>query len=616
MFYRSVILLCPPRSGVRRRRFDLRRIYMDITSVLSLLCGVALFLYGMSLMGDSLKKVAGNKLENILYKLTSTPIKGVLLGTVATAIIQSSSATTVMVVGFVNSGMMKVAQAIGIIMGANIGTSITGWILCLSYIDGSSGLARLLSTATISAVIAIIGITIKMCAKKRSTRSIGDIMLGFSILMIGMQMMSSAVSPLKGNEQFVNLLTVLSNPIMGILAGILMTVVLQSASASVGVLQALSATGNVSFAVALPITMGIGVGAAFPVLLSAIGTNKNGKRTALVYLLNDLLGMLIWSTAFYAVNSFMNFSFMNTTMSPMSVALLNTVFRMATVLILIPCMKLIEKFVFFVIKDNPEDAEDQADFSLLEERFLSYPELAIPQAQQVMNDVAKRSRKAVRRGMELLTNYSEEKFKKVQVTESLVDKYEDKLGTYLIRLSARKMTPAESKKVTKYLYTISDFESLSDYALNIAFVGAELFENKVSFSESAQAELATLKAAVVEMVDIVVDSFVPDDVNKVKRVEPLRELITVLSEELKTNHVERLSQGECELSDSTVFNDILTNVERLGAHCSNIAVAMTKLETHNYAYLQHSHGKLKERDADYMQYFREYARKYSIHAAV
>lgn len=589
---------------------------MTISNVLSLLCGVALFLYGMSLMGDSLKKVAGNKLENVLYKLTNTPIKGVLLGTIATAIIQSSSATTVMVVGFVNSGMMKVAQAIGIVMGSYIGTSITGWVLCLSYIDGSSGIAQLISTSTISAVIAIIGIIIKMTSKKRSTRSVGDIMLGFAILMTGMHMMSDAVSPLKENEQFSNMLTLLSNPFLGILAGMLLTVVLQSASASVGVVQALSATGNISFAVALPLIMGIGIGASFPVWLSTIGTNKNGKRTALVYQMNDVVGMVAWGTVFYTVNAVIQFPFLNATMSPFTIALLNTCFRFATLMILIPCMKLIERFVCFVIKDNPEDAEDQADFSMLEERFLSYPALAIPQAQQVMNDVAIRSRKAVRRGMELLTDYSEEKFKKVQITEGLVDKYEDKLGTYLIRLSARKMTPAESKKVTKYLYTISDFESLSDYALNIAFVGAELSENKVTFSDSAQAELTTLKSAVVEMVDIVVDSFVNDDVEQVKRVEPLRELINTLSEELKSNHVDRLSQGECELADSTVFNDILTNVERLGAHCSNIAVAMTKLETHNYAYLQHNHGKLKERDADYMKYFREYEEKYNIQALV
>lgn len=589
---------------------------MDISSIFDLMCGIALFLFGMSLMGDSLKKVAGNKLENILYRLTNTPIKGVMLGMLATAVIQSSSATTVMVVGFVNSGMMKVAQAIGIVMGSYIGTSITGWILCLSYIDGSSGIASLFSTATISAVIAVLGIIIKMGTKKRSKRSIGDIMLGFAILMTGMHMMSGAVEPLKGNEHFINALTMLSNPVAGIIAGILMTIVLQSASASVGVVQALSATGGITFSVAFPLIMGIGIGAAFPVWLSAIGTNKNGKRTALVYQLNDVFGMVIWSALFYTANTFIKFPFMNAVMSPMRVALLNTCFRAATLLILIPCISFIEKIVFFVIKDSHEDKEEQADFSLLEERFLNYPALAIPQTQQVMNDVALRSKKAVRRSMSLLTNYSEDSFKKVQTTEALVDKYEDKLGTYLIRLSARKMTPAQSKKVTKFLYTISDFESLSDYALNIAFVATEIYENKVEFSIGAREELKTLKTAVMEMVDIVVDAFVEENIDKVKRVEPLREYINLLCEDLKENHVARLGSGICELSDGTVFNDILANIERLGAHCSNIAVAMTKLETHNYNYIQHQHGKLKERDEDYMKYFREYEQKYALTTTV
>ena len=338
-----------------------------ITIILSLLSGVALFLFGMSLMGDGLKRVAGNKLELVLYKLTNTPIKGLLLGTVVTAIIQSSSATTVMVVGFVNSGMMKVAQAIGIIMGANIGTSITGWILCLSYIDGSSGIAQLLSTATISAVVAIVGILFKMFFKKSTYKNVGDIMLGFAILMVGMQTMSGAVSPLKENEHFVNMLTMFTNPFLGILVGIAFTAVLQSASASVGILQALSVTGSISFAAALPITMGIGVGAACPVLLSSIGTNKNGKRTALIYLLNDLFGMIFWSITFYSVNAFVHFPFMDMTMRPVTIALMNTVFRMATILLLIPFISQFEKLVFRLVKDSPEDLEEQADFELIEE---------------------------------------------------------------------------------------------------------------------------------------------------------------------------------------------------------------------------------------------------------
>ena len=392
-----------------------------IMIILTLLSGVALFLFGMSLMGDGLKSVAGNKLELVLYKLTSTPIKGLLLGTAVTAIIQSSSATTVMVVGFVNSGMMKVSQAIGIIMGANIGTSVTGWILCLSYIEGSGGIAQLLSTATISAIVAIIGIIFKMFIKKTTYKNVGDIMLGFAILMVGMQTMSGAVSPLKENPHFVNLLTTFENPFMGIIVGILFTAVLQSASASVGILQALSVTGSISFAAALPITMGIGVGAACPVLLSSIGTNRNGKRTALIYLLNDLFGMVFWSIVFYSVNAVVHFSFMDMTMRPVTIALMNSVFRMATILVLVPFISKIEKLVFWLIKEDPEDMEEQADFDLLEERFLAYPALAITQSHTAMNGMAKKARKNLNRAFALLKDYSQDKYNKIQQKENLID---------------------------------------------------------------------------------------------------------------------------------------------------------------------------------------------------
>ena len=379
---------------------------MGVTMILSLLSGVALFLFGMSLMGDGLKRVAGNKLELILYRLTNTPLKGVLLGTVVTAIIQSSSATTVMVVGFVNSGMMKVSQSIGIIMGANIGTSITGWILCLSYMDGSEGIAQLLSTATISSIVAIVGIVFKMVIKKDAYKSLGDIMLGFSILMLGMQTMSGAVSPLRESERFVSALTMFSNPIVGIVVGILITAVLQSASASVGILQALSVTGAVSFATALPVTMGIGVGAACPVLLSSIGTNKNGKRTALIYLLNDLFGMVFWSIAFYAVNAFVKFSFLDRTMGPVGIALMNTVFRMATTLVLLPFIRHIERFVHWLVKEQEEeeDREEMADFELLEERFIRFPAIAINQSHRAMNGMAKKARKNIMRSFGLMEN--------------------------------------------------------------------------------------------------------------------------------------------------------------------------------------------------------------------
>ena len=585
-----------------------------ISIILTLLSGVALFLFGMSMMGDGLKRVAGNKLELVLYKLTSTPLKGILLGTAVTAIIQSSSATTVMVVGFVNSGMMKVAQAIGIIMGANIGTSVTGWILCLSYIDGSSGIAQLLSTATISAVVAIIGIIFKMFVKKTTYKNVGDIMLGFSILMVGMQTMSGAVSPLKESSYFVNLLTTFENPFMGILVGIAFTAVLQSASASVGILQALSMTGSISFAAALPITMGIGVGAACPVLLSSIGTNKNGKRTALIYLLNDLFGMIFWSIVFYTVNAFVHFPFMDTTMRPVTIALMNSVFRMATILVLVPFIGLIEKFVFWLVKDDPEELEDQADFDLLEERFLAYPALAITQSHTAMNGMAKKARKNLSRSFALLKDFSQEKYNKIQEKENLIDKYEDKLGTYLMQLTGQPMNSTQTQQVSEFLHTLSDFERLGDHAVNISKVALELAEKKISFSESAQYEISVLSASIREITDLTVDAFCTDSLEMAKKVEPLRELIGMLCNELKNRHITRLREGKCEFQQGFAFNDLLTNLERVAAHCSNVAVAM--IETNSSEFDTHEYVKSVRhmRDEAYQECFNAYAEKYNIAA--
>ena len=585
-----------------------------ISLILTLLSGVALFLFGMSMMGDGLKRVAGNKLELVLYKLTSTPLKGILLGTAVTAIIQSSSATTVMVVGFVNSGMMKVAQAIGIIMGANIGTSVTGWILCLSYIDGSSGIAQLLSTATISAVVAIIGIIFKMFVKKTTYKNVGDIMLGFSILMVGMQTMSGAVSPLKESSYFVNLLTTFENPFMGILVGIAFTAVLQSASASVGILQALSMTGSISFAASLPITMGIGVGAACPVLLSSIGTNKNGKRTALIYLLNDLFGMIFWSIVFYTVNAFMHFPFMDMNMRPVTIALMNSVFRMATILVLVPFIGLIEKFVFWLVKDDPEELEDQADFDLLEERFLAYPALAITQSHTAMNGMAKKARKNLSRSFALLKDFSQEKYNKIQEKENLIDKYEDKLGTYLMQLTGQPMNSTQTQQVSEFLHTLSDFERLGDHAVNISKVALELAEKKISFSESAQYEISVLSASIREITDLTVDAFCTDSLEMAKKVEPLRELIGMLCNELKNRHITRLREGKCEFQQGFAFNDLLTNLERIAAHCSNVAVAM--IETNSSEFDTHEYVKSVRhmRDEAYQECFNAYAEKYNIAA--
>ena len=586
---------------------------MDIFSmVLSLLSGVALFLFGMQLMGDGLKMVAGDKLESFLYKMTNTSLKGVALGAGVTSVIQSSSATTVMVVGFVNSGMMKLRQAIGIIMGANIGTSITGWILCLSYIEGSNGIASILSSATIAAVVAVIGIILRMASKRTVHRNIGDIMLGFAILMTGMQTMSGAVAPLRESKVFMDLLTTFSNPVIGILVGIVFTAVLQSASATVGVLQALSVTGLLTFSSAFPIILGIGVGASCPVLISAIGANKNGKRTALVYLLNDTFGMLLWSIGFYIINAFVHFSFLNTIMTPVSIALLNTVFRLVTVCILFPFIPKLEQLVCWFVKDSAEELEDEADFDLLEERFLNYPAIAIAQSHTAMNGMARKARKNLSRSVSLLKKYSDEKYQKIEEKEVLIDKYEDKLGTYLMQLTGKELSGDQTKQVSKFLHTISDFERMGDHALNVARTAKELYDKKIVFSDEARYELNVLIAAMKEIVTSTVQAFSRDDLQMAARIEPLRELIGMLCDELKMRHVDRLQSGKCGISQGFAFNDLLTNIERVSDHCSNVAVAMIELESRNFDTHEYLKSVREMRNTEYKRYFEEYEQKYSI----
>ena len=580
--------------------------------ILSLLCGVSLFLFGMSLMGDGLKLAAGNKLEAFLYKMTNTPLKGVALGTGVTSVIQSSSATTVMVIGFVNSGMMKLKQAIGIIMGANIGTSITGWILCLSYIEGSNGIASVLSTATISAVVAVVGIIFRMFCKRTLHKNVGNIMLGFAILMTGMQMMSGAVSPLRESPMFIKMLTMFSNPIAGILVGIAFTAVLQSASATVGVLQALSVTGILTFASAFPIVLGIGVGAACPVLISAIGANKNGKRTALVYLINDLFGLILWSVIFYTVNAFVHFTFMDMTMTPVAIALLNTVFRLATVIVLFPFIPKIEKLVCWLVKDDKEDLEDEADFDLLEERLLNYPALAIAQCHRVMNGMSKKLRKNVNRAMNLLNDYQQDKYDKVQRKEDLIDKYESRLGEYLIQLTKREMNSAQTRQTSLYLHTINDFERIGDHASYIAHMANEMHDNHTEFSQAAWDELNIVMEAVREEINVTCNAFMKDDKEAAQRVAPLGAVITNLCDELKMHHVERLSKGECGLEEGTVFNDILNSFGRIAAHSASAMTALLKSgETDADPHIHDS--KIYPTDSwEYYTYFNEYRQKYDV----
>ena len=586
---------------------------MGIAEVLSLLGGVALFLFGMSLMGDSLKMVAGSKLEVVLYRLSGTQLKGILLGTGVTAVIQSSSATSVMVVGFVNSEMMKVRQAIGVIMGAIIGTSITGWIICLSDIGGNtSGWMELLSTETLTSVVALIGIILYMFSGDMSRRHVGGILMGFAVLMFGMKAMSGAVSGLKDDENFVRILTDFSNPILGIIVGMAFTSVLQSASAAVGILQALAITGAVSFEVAFPIIMGIAIGAAVPVLLSAMGASADGKRTALSYLIIDLFGVIIVSVIFYAVNAFVHFGFMSRTMTAVSIALVNTLFRVVIVMILAPMTGLIEKFVSLFVKDDKERLKGLRDMDLLEERFLTHPALSIEQSRQVINSMARCVVKNVTDALSLVDKYTKDGFADVQKEEELVDRYEDKLGTYLVQITRLELTKQQNIMVGKYLHSITDFERMSDHALNIAECAQEMHDKKLSFSKYATHELSVLRSAVSEIVALAVKAFVEDDLSIAYRIEPLEEKIDSLCDEMKLHHINRISDGTCTLQLGFVFNDLLTNLERMADHCSNIGVAMIELasgalETHDY------YNKLMEETTDqFKESFAKYDAKFKL----
>lgn len=586
---------------------------MGIAEVLSLLGGVALFLFGMSLMGDSLKMVAGSKLEVVLYRLSGTQLKGILLGTGVTAVIQSSSATSVMVVGFVNSEMMKVRQAIGIIMGAIIGTSITGWIICLSDIGGNtSGWMELLSTETLTSVVALIGIILYMFSGDMSRRHVGGILMGFAVLMFGMKAMSGAVSGLKDDENFVRILTDFSNPLLGIIVGMAFTSILQSASAAVGILQALAITGAVSFEVAFPIIMGIAIGAAVPVLLSAMGASADGKRTALSYLVIDLFGVIIVSIIFYAVNAIAHFDFMNRTMTAVSIAFVNTLFRVVIVMILAPMTGLIEKFVSLFVKDDKERLKGLRDMDLLEERFLTHPALSIEQSRQVINSMARCVVKNVTDALALVDKYTKDGFADVQKEEELVDRYEDKLGTYLVQITRLELTKQQNIMVGKYLHSITDFERMSDHALNIAECAQEMHDKKLNFSKYATHELSVLRSAVSEIVALAVKAFVEDDLSVAYRIEPLEEKIDSLCDEMKLHHINRISDGTCTLQLGFVFNDLLTNLERMADHCSNIGVAMIELasgalETHDY------YNKLMEETTDqFKESFAKYDAKFKL----
>lgn len=582
-------------------------------SIIALLSGVALFLFGMTLMGNGLKSVAGSKLELVLYRLSSTPLRGVLLGTGVTAVIQSSSATSIMVVGFVNSGMMKVRQAIGVVLGAILGTSVTGWIICLSNIGGSSSSwIKLLSTATLTGVVAVVGIILIMFCKKRVKKHVGEILMGFAILMTGMSAMSAAVEPLRDMPFFLDMMTTFSNPFLGILVGLLITAVLQSSSATVGILQALSMTGVITFEVAFPIIMGIAIGAAVPVLLSALGSNVNGRRTAFVYLLADFLGAVIWSVVFYSANVFVHFSFVTKTVSMVDIALINTVFRFLTVLILTPMTRLLEKMVIFLFKEDPEDLAETAEMDKLEERFLAHPAIALEQSREAVSSMAEKSRKNLSRAFGLMHCFSEEEYQKVQAKEEIIDRYEDKLGTYLVKLTGTDLSHNQGREISKFLHTISDFERIGDHAVNLSDAAREIHEKKLSFSKDAEKELDLLASAVAAIVVLTTEAFTEDDLEKARRVEPLEEVIDELCDAIKLEHVKRIQTGNCTLDHGFVFNDLLTNYERLADHCSNIAVAMIELQMDQFDTHEYLHSIKDSHNPEFDRYYEEYKHQFSF----
>ena len=565
---------------------------MEITDILTLLGGVALFLFGMSLMGDGLKKVAGNKLEVVLYRLTSTPLKGVLLGTGVTAVIQSSSATSVMVVGFVNAGMMQLMQAMGVILGSILGTSITGWVLSLSAISGS-GWVSLLSTETLTAVVAVVGIILRMFSKNQTKQHVGDILMGFAVLMFGMHAMSGAVEPLRTEPKFINLLTRFSNPVLGIL-------------------QALAMTGTVTFDVAFPLIVGIAVGAAVPVLLSSIGASSDGRRSAWFYLATGIFGVLV-AIVFYILNGIFDFSFMTKTQTTVTIALVNTIFRAVKVLLLMPLLKPMEKIMRTVIPDRPEDHDaDQEEFDRLEERFLAYPPLAIEQSRLTVDAMAARTRENLFDAFKLLEEYSDEGFQYVEKLEDTVDKFEDHIGTYLIKITNAGLNPRQSADVSKYLHMISDLERISDHALNVAETAKEMHEKQIKFSEQGESEMKVMLSAVTEIVNLSFGAFLANDLPTAYRVEPLEELIDNLCDEMKLHHVERLQAGTCTLHHGFAFNDLLTNLERVADHCSNIGVALIELESESFDVHEYVNSVMAMHSNHFDEYFAEYSKKYAI----
>ena len=587
---------------------------MNFFSILTLLGGLAMFLYGMQVMGDGLAKVSGGKLEQILENLTSSKWKAVLLGMCVTAVIQSSSATTVMVVGFVNSGIMKLTQAVGIIMGANIGTTITSWILSLTGIESSNFFISLLKPSSFSPILAMVGIILLTFTKSSRKKDIGTIMLGFAVLMFGMESMSGAVKPLADVPEFTGLLLKFSNPVAGILAGTILTAIIQSSSASVGILQALCMTGAVPFSSAFPIIMGQNIGTCVTALLSAIGANKNAKRAAMIHLYFNLIGTVVFMILFYMIDAAVHFPFMTQMATPATIAITHSVFNITATLVWLPFSNLLVKLACLTIRDDKKDevSKEDQEFMILESRFLEKPAFAVEQGRNAARQMEKDSRKALNIALDLIYDYSEEQAERVQKIESKVDRYEDELGTYLVKLNNKNLSERDSHSVSTMLHCIGDFERISDHAVNIMESAQELHEKNLTFSAQARNELQVLIAAVSRIVDTAYQIFDKQDLNLTEDVEPLEEIVDELSKELKRRHINRLRSGECTIEMGFILTDLLTSLERISDHCSNISVCITQVRENLYDTHSHLESLKSEPDDSYFNRLEELQKEYVL----
>ncbi len=581
---------------------------MDIFDVLSLIGGLALFLFGMNTLSAALEKLAGGKLEKWLEKMTSNPLKGVLLGAGVTALIQSSSATTVMLVGFVNSGVMKLRQAIGVIMGANIGTTMTAWLLSLTSIDGDNIFVQLLKPTSFTPILAIIGIGLVMFTKSDKKHNIATILLGFAVLMFGMDTMSAAVEGLKDVPAFGQLMIKFSNPILGVLAGAILTAIIQSSSASVGILQALAtSTGKITHATALPILLGQNIGTCVTALISSIGANKSAKRVAIVHLLFNVLGTVVFLSLFYILNAFIGFAFMDMPLEGTSIPIIHTTFNVLATLLFLPFTNQMEKLACLIIRDDPN--AEEGEMPMLDERP---PSVAIEQCRSVAIRMAKLTRNTIIDSIDMLDNYDSKKSADIVENEHTIDIYEDKIGSYLLKISSKDLSEHDSKVVSKLLHTIGDLERISDHAVNVVEAAEEMHQKKIMFSEDAQAEINVIKSAVADILDKAINAFVNTDIALAKQVEPLEDVIDELRTSLKMRHIERLREGKCTIELGFILTDLLTNLERVSDHCSNIAVCMIQVKENNMDTHEYMEELKRSEDSEFAVAFREYRSKYVL----